>query len=117
MCRRVKFESNNFELALKIVKNGLKKTQHYSLDCVRAQILIKKARTKIALKKLENALTKDPNNVYLLRTKHIIQLSDDECWYGCAEKPLDVIDNAISLMPNNRSVCKATTTKENINKP
>ena len=105
------FESNDFEAALKIVKNGLTKTQHYSLFCVRAQILIKKAKSKKALKRLESALAKDPNNVYLLRTKLIILLSDEGCWSDCAEKPLDVIDIAISLMPNNLSfyVLKAAT--------
>ncbi len=105
------FQSSNFEAALKIVKNGLTKTQHYSLLCVRAQVLIKKAKSKKALKRLESALAKDPKNVYLLRTKLIILLSDEGCWSDCAEKPLDVIDIAISLMPNNLSfyVLKAAT--------
>jgi len=95
------FESSDFEEALKMAERGLTKSRHYSLLCVKAQILNKKAKSKKALKLVDRALGKDPKNVYLLRTKLIILLSDEGCWYECAEKPLDVIDVAISLKPDN----------------
>ncbi|GAI61023.1 unnamed protein product, partial [marine sediment metagenome] len=97
------FRLSDFEAALKIVEEGLTKSKHYSLLCVRAQILIKSAKNKKALEFIESALAKDPKNVYLLRTKFIILLTDDECWGECSEKPLDVINSAISLKPDDLS--------------
>ncbi|MBY8988447.1 MAG: hypothetical protein KGD61_08330, partial [Candidatus Lokiarchaeota archaeon] len=97
------FGLNDFETALKIVEKGLTKSKHYSLLCVRAQILIKKAKTKKALKLIDRALVKNPKNVYLMRTKFIILLTDKGCWGECAEKPLDVINSVTALKPDDLS--------------
>ncbi|NVM46609.1 MAG: hypothetical protein HWN79_17010 [Candidatus Lokiarchaeota archaeon] len=97
------FGLNDFETALKIVEKGLAISKHYSLLCVKAQILIKKAKAKKALKLIEEELGKNPKNVYLMRTKFIILLTDEACWSECAEKPLDVIDSIITLRPDDLS--------------
>ena len=97
------FGLNDFETALKIVEKGLTKSKHYSLLCVRAQILIKRAKAKKALKLIGRALVKDPKNIYLLRTKFIIFLTDEGCWDEFTEKPLDVINSAIALKPDDLS--------------
>ena len=97
------FGLNDFDAALKIVEKGLTKSKHYSLLCVRAQIQIKKGKGKRALKLIERALVKDPKNIYLMRTKFIILLTDEGCWAECAEKPLDVIDSISNLKPDDLS--------------
>ena len=97
------FGMSDFEEALKIAEEGFTKSGHYSLLCVKAQILIKKAKNKKALDLIESALAKDPKNVYLLRTKFIILLTDQECWGECNETPLEVINLAISLKPDDLS--------------
>ena len=97
------FGLNDFETALKIVKKGQTKSKHYSLLCVRAQILIKKAKTKEAIRLIDGALVKNPKNVYLMRTKFIVLLTDEGCWGECAEKPLDVINSVTALKPDDLS--------------
>jgi tetratricopeptide (TPR) repeat protein/DNA-binding HxlR family transcriptional regulator len=97
------FGLHDFEKALTIVEKGLIKSKHYSLFCVRAQILIKKGKAKKALSLIDEELMKNPKNVYLMRTKFIILLTDEGCWYECAEKPLDIIDSIINLRPDDLS--------------
>jgi len=98
------FGLNEFEAALKVVEKGIVHTNHYTLQCVKAQILIKRAKTKDALKLIEAALEKAPKNVFLLRTKFIILLIDEGCLGECAEKPLDIIDDIIALRPDDKSL-------------
>jgi tetratricopeptide (TPR) repeat protein/DNA-binding HxlR family transcriptional regulator len=98
------FKLSSYEEALKVVEDGLIHSNHYSLQCTKAQILIKKAKTKDALKLIEGELEKDPKNIFLLRTKFIILLTDEGCWGECAVKPLDIIDEIITLSPDNKSL-------------
>ena len=98
------FKLNEFEKALKIVEEGLTNSNHYSLQCVKAQILIKIAKTKEALKIIEKELEKDPKNVFFLRTKFIILSTDEGCWGECAARPLDIIDDIITLRPDDKSL-------------
>ena len=98
------FKLGSYEEALKVVEEGLIHSNHYSLQCTKAQILIKKAKTKDALKLIEGELEKDPKNIFLLRTKFIVLLTDEGCWGECAEKPLDIIDEIITLRPDDKSL-------------
>ena len=97
------FSLNDFEKALKVVEEGLTNSNHYSLQCVKAQILIKRSKTKDALKLIETELEKAPKNTFLLRTKFITLLTDESCWGECAEKPLDIIDDILALRPDDKS--------------
>jgi tetratricopeptide (TPR) repeat protein len=96
------FKLNDFDRALMIVEEGLSQSIHYSLLCVKAQILIKKSKTKDALKLIEKELENHSNNTFLLRTKFIILLADEGCWGECAQIPLDVIDDIIALRPDDK---------------
>jgi len=93
------FELNDFEAALKVVEDGLTQEKHYSLSCVKAQVLIKRGKTKDALTLIKEALTEDTQNVSLLRTKFVILLIDQSCWPECVESPLEVINEVIKLNP------------------
>jgi tetratricopeptide (TPR) repeat protein len=97
------FESNDFETAMKIVEKGLTKSKHYSLLCLRAQILIKKSKAKEALKLIDEALVENPKNVYLMRTKSIILLTYEGRLAECAEEPLDLINSVTALNPDDLS--------------
>ncbi|MFX0009304.1 MAG: hypothetical protein ACFE9R_03225, partial [Candidatus Hermodarchaeota archaeon] len=97
------FNQNEFEEALKVVEEGLSLSDHYSLQCVKAQILIKKSKTKDAIKYIQDKLEVNPKNAFLLRTKFLILLSDEGCWGECVARPLDVIDDVIALRPDNKS--------------
>ncbi|NVM45423.1 MAG: tetratricopeptide repeat protein, partial [Candidatus Lokiarchaeota archaeon] len=98
------FKLNDFENALLVVEEGLTHSNHYSLQCAKAQILIKMAKTKEALKLIEIELGKDPKNVFLLRTKFLILFTDEGCWGECAVKPLDIIDEIITIRPENKGL-------------
>ncbi|MFX0074563.1 MAG: CDC27 family protein, partial [Candidatus Hermodarchaeota archaeon] len=98
------FKLNEFEEALKVVEEGITNSDHYPLKCVKAQILIKQAKAKDALKLIEKELEKDPNNLFLLRTKFIILSTDESCWGECAARPLDIIDDIIELKPDDESL-------------
>jgi len=97
------FELNDFKTALKVVEDGLTKVKHYSLSCVKAQILIKRGKIKDASELIKESLAEDAQNVNLLRTKFIVLLIDKSCWPECDENPLEVINKAIKLRPHELS--------------
>jgi tetratricopeptide (TPR) repeat protein/Mn-dependent DtxR family transcriptional regulator len=105
------FELSEYKVALGIIEEGLKHSDHYSLDVVKAQNLIKISKTKDALRLMQEALARDPKNTYLLRTKFLILITDESCYAECLERPLDIINEVISLKPDNLSfhVLKAAT--------
>lgn len=104
------FELNDFEAALKVVEDGLTKGKHHFLSCVKAQVLIKRGKTKDALNLINEALAEDSQDVNLLRTKFVILLIDQSCWPECHESPLEVINEVIRLNPLELSnyILKAT---------
>ncbi|MFX1410447.1 MAG: tetratricopeptide repeat protein [Promethearchaeota archaeon] len=105
------FLIDEYNKALEIVEAGLDISNDMSLTCQKIQILIKKDELDEALKVADEALSEDPNNIYLLRAKVLIYIGDSNACLKNGDKPLKLIDEAIRLNPKDKEllILKAIT--------
>ena len=98
------FLMDDYENALSIVDNGLKKATNILLVCQKAQILSKKLDWGKASRIIEHGLSTHPNNIFLLRIKFWIEIN--EWFYGVInpEGTLEIINSAIKLSPYDREL-------------
>ena len=96
------FEMNELEKALDIVEMGLNIKPNIYLTCLKVQILVKKYDTRKALQILDDALSENPNNFFLLRSKSVALLTRIKTYpLSPYDEPLNLIDAAIKLNPTN----------------
>ncbi|MHA1669296.1 MAG: tetratricopeptide repeat protein [Promethearchaeota archaeon] len=70
------------------------------LICQKAQVLSKKNKYDTANKILDAALEKDPGNLFLIRTKILVNFSNEECYDQKPELFFDLVDNGLEINPN-----------------
>ena len=96
------FEMNELEKALDLVEMGLNIKPDIYLTCLKVQILVKKYNTRKVLQILDDALSENPNNFFLLRSKSIALLTRMKIYpFSSYVEPLNIIDAAIKLNPAN----------------
>jgi len=96
------FEMNDTEKALDLVEMGLKIKPNIYLMCLKVQILVKRYDTRKALRILDDLLSENPNNFFLLRSKSIALLTRLKSYkFSPIDKPLNLMNAAIKSNSTN----------------
>ncbi|MFW9772908.1 MAG: tetratricopeptide repeat protein [Candidatus Thorarchaeota archaeon] len=98
------FMMNDLEKSLDIIEQGIKNAYNIVLIAQKTQILIRKDAEEEGQKIIEKAISKNPNNVLLLRTKFSALTKQVEFCQKNFEIPLSVIEAAIKLKPMNKEL-------------
>jgi tetratricopeptide (TPR) repeat protein len=95
---------DEYDNALRIVEEGLKKTPQILLSYQKVQILIKKQEWEDALSLIEELSTTSLDDAILLRFKYWIYI--DKWYYGIKnpESTLEMINTAIKLSPDDKEL-------------
>ena len=92
------------EEALEVIKEGKDSSQEIWIACQEAQVLSKLEQQDNATKIIDTILENDPDNVLLLRTKILINMSKKKC---CIENPsehLEIVERLIKLKPKDNDL-------------
>ncbi|MFW9829406.1 MAG: tetratricopeptide repeat protein [Promethearchaeota archaeon] len=98
------FLMNDLEKSLDIIEQGIKNAYNFVLIAQKTQILIRKDEEEEGQKIIEKAISKNPNNVLLLRTKFSAMVKQVEFCQKNFEKPVNLIETAIKLKPMNKDL-------------
>ena len=91
----------DFNEALDSLKDTEGITHKIWLTCQKAQVLSKKSQHDLANEILDEALEKDSDNLLLIRTKIVVNMSNKECCLKEPELLYNLVDNGLELSPNN----------------
>ena len=96
------FSSSNFNEALEVLKESEGLDYQVPLTCQKAQVLAKMSKHQAANDLIDKALNKDPNNLFLIRTKLVINMS--QC---CLKEPdtlFEQINKGLEVDPENLDI-------------
>lgn len=94
------FSSGNYNDALDSL-NEAEDTKHQNwLVCQKAQVLSKMSKHDLANEILDEALEKDPEDMFLIRTKLVVNISKNKCCVDNPELLFDIVDNGLEKIPN-----------------
>ncbi|MBY9018104.1 MAG: hypothetical protein KGD66_04655 [Candidatus Lokiarchaeota archaeon] len=91
----------NFNEALESLKDSEGITHQNWLICQKAQALSKLSKQELANEILDKALKSDSDNILLIRTKIVVNISNNKCCYENPELLFNLVDNGLELSPNN----------------
>lgn len=91
----------DFNEALESLKGSEGITNQNWLICQKAQVLSKKSKNDLANEILDNALEKDADNIFLIRTKIMVNISDKKWSMERPELLFDLVDQGLEISPNN----------------
>jgi len=92
------------EEALEVIKKGKHTSKATWITCQEAQVLSKLEQQDDAIKLVVAALEEDPDNVLLLRTKMLLNMSKEKC---CIENPaehLETFERLIKFKPKDNDL-------------
>ncbi len=91
----------DFNEAIESLKDTEGITHQTWLICQKAQVLSKTSKNDLANEILDKALEKDPDNILLIRTKIVVNISKIKWNLEDQELLFDLVDNGLELSPNN----------------
>jgi len=91
----------NFNEALESLRDTEGITHQNWLICQKAQALSKTSKYNLANEILDKALEEDSDNILLIRTKIVVNISNKKCCYENPELLFNLVDNGLKLNPNN----------------
>ena len=91
----------DFNEALESLKDSEGKTQQTWLICQKAQVLSITSKPDMANEILDKALEKDSDNLFLIRTKIVVNISKIRWSLEDQELLFDLVDKGLELSPNN----------------
>jgi len=87
------------EEALEVIKEGKGTSQEAWIACQEAQVLSKLEKQDEATRLVDTILEDDPDNVLLLRTKMLINMSKKKCCIDNPAEHLETLEKLIKLKP------------------
>ncbi len=98
------FLMDNYEKSLEIVDKGIEKGFNVALISQKAQILLRMYAGEKALNLIDEALSENPGNFLLLKTKFIIYISNWMSLVKDNNEPLKIIDHLLTLRPKDKDL-------------
>ncbi|MFX1326779.1 MAG: tetratricopeptide repeat protein [Promethearchaeota archaeon] len=98
------FLMDDYDNSLDVIEKGLNEAPNILLFCQKAQLFIKIRRGEEIFSDLNEHLSKHPNNVPLLRTKHIYSLNQWHMYKKSYENFFNSINSAIKLKPTDQEL-------------
>lgn len=98
------FLMDNYEKSLEIVDKGIEKGFSVALISQKAQILLRMYAGEKALNLIDEALSENPGNFLLLKTKFIVYISNWMSLVKDNNDPLKIIDHLLTLRPKDKDL-------------